>query len=75
MKFKSQKGLAAKVLKIGVNRVWFDPFRLEDIKQAITRADIKELVKDKAIKRKLIAKKAKKKIRKRKGKGRTKKKS
>ncbi len=36
-------------MKVGLNRVWFDPNRLEEIKEAITKADIRSLVKDRAI--------------------------
>ncbi|MBI2208687.1 50S ribosomal protein L19e [Candidatus Woesearchaeota archaeon] len=54
MKVKIQKRLAAQVLKCSESNVWLDPSRLEEIKEAITKADIKSLIKDKAI----IAKKA-----------------
>jgi len=50
MKLKNQKRIAAKVLKSGKNRVRFDPERLADVKEAITRADIRALVIDNAIK-------------------------
>ena len=46
---KIQKRLAARVLKCSESNVWLDPGRLEEIKEAITKADIKSLVKDKAI--------------------------
>ena len=49
MRLKTQKNLASRVLKVGVSRVWFDPLRMEDIKQAITRADIEDLVKERII--------------------------
>jgi len=45
----SKKRLASHILKVGENRVWFDKSRLDEIKEAITRADIKGLIKDKAI--------------------------
>ena len=41
MNLKLQKELARKVLKVGKDRVWIDPDHLEEIKEAITRADIK----------------------------------
>ncbi len=44
-----QRRLAASILKVGLNRVKFDPSRLDEIKEAITRKDIEELIKDKAI--------------------------
>ena len=49
MELKIQKKLASKVLNVGLNKIWFDPLRLEDVEQAITRADILDLIKDKAI--------------------------
>ncbi|MEM4152940.1 MAG: 50S ribosomal protein L19e [Candidatus Pacearchaeota archaeon] len=47
-----QKRLAASVLKVGMNKVWFDPTRINEIKEAITRADIETLIRDGAIKKK-----------------------
>ena len=41
---RAQKRLAADVMDVGKNRVWFDPAAQEDIADAITRADIRELV-------------------------------
>ncbi len=49
-----QKRIAASILKIGQNRVWFDPFRINDIREAITKEDIRVLIKEKAIKRKPV---------------------
>jgi large subunit ribosomal protein L19e len=40
----AQKRLAADVLDVGENRVWFDPEAQGDIAEAITREDIRELV-------------------------------
>lgn len=51
MKLKTQKKLASGVLKISRKRVSFDPERLEDIKEAITKTDIRGLISDDAIKR------------------------
>jgi large subunit ribosomal protein L19e len=39
-----QKRLAAKVLKVGVNRVWIDPTKREDVEKAITKWDIRRLI-------------------------------
>ena len=39
-----QRRLAARLLKCGENRVRFDPDRLEDIKEAITKTDIRLLI-------------------------------
>jgi large subunit ribosomal protein L19e len=46
----SQKRIVAAILKCGVNRVWFDPDRLSDIENAISREDLRGLVTDGAIK-------------------------
>jgi len=40
----AQRRLAADVLDVGENRVWFDPDAQGDIAEAITRADVRELV-------------------------------
>ncbi|MCX8194180.1 MAG: 50S ribosomal protein L19e [Candidatus Pacearchaeota archaeon] len=47
-----QKRLAAKVLKVGLNKVWFDPDGIDEIKEAITKADIEALIKEGIIKKK-----------------------
>ena len=46
----SQRRIAASILKCGVNRVWFDPERLTDIENAISREDLRGLITDGAIK-------------------------
>jgi len=46
----SQKRIAAGILKIGLDRVWFDPARLSDIKEAITKQDLRALIRDGGIK-------------------------
>ena len=40
----AQRRLAADVLDVGENRVWFDPEEQGEITEAITRADVRELV-------------------------------
>lgn len=40
----AQKRLAADVLDVGENKVWFDPNAQADIAEAITRDEIRELV-------------------------------
>jgi large subunit ribosomal protein L19e len=45
-----QKIIASKVLKCGVSRVWIDPARTSDVKDAITTEDIRRLIKDGIIK-------------------------
>lgn len=44
MKLSSQKRLAGQLLKVGTTRVWFDNFKLPEIKEAITKADIRNLI-------------------------------
>jgi large subunit ribosomal protein L19e len=41
---KSQRRLAAQILKVGQNRVWIDPERIEDVDVAITREEVKKLI-------------------------------
>ena len=41
---RAQRRLAADVLDVGENRVWFDPDEQGEIADAITREDIRELV-------------------------------
>lgn len=50
MKLSTQRRLAAKILKVGVNRVWVDPTRIADVSTAITREDIQRLIHDGVIK-------------------------
>jgi large subunit ribosomal protein L19e len=49
---KTQKRMAAEILNAGTNKVWFDPSRILEIKEAITKQDIIDLIKDKCIKKK-----------------------
>jgi len=46
----SQKRIVASILKCGVNRVWFDPERLSDIENAISREDLRKLVSEGVVK-------------------------
>ena len=50
MSLKSQRRLAAEILKIGENRVWIDPERIVDVEVAITREEIRKLIHEGAIK-------------------------
>ncbi|MFQ3293246.1 MAG: large subunit ribosomal protein L19e [Halobacteriales archaeon] len=43
---RAQRRLAADVLDVGKNRVWFDPESQGEIAEAITREDIRDLVDD-----------------------------
>ncbi len=49
MRLTSQRRVAAQLLKCGENRVWFDPARLSEVKEAITKADVRKLINDLAI--------------------------
>ena len=44
MSLKSQRRLAAQLMKVGANRVWIDPNRIEDVEVAITRSEIRRLI-------------------------------
>jgi len=45
----SQRRLAAQILKVGQNRVWINPERMDDVEGAITREEIKKLIHEKTI--------------------------
>ena len=44
MSLRSQRRLAAEILKVGEGRVWIDPDRIEDVEAAITREEIRKLI-------------------------------
>lgn len=44
MDLKNQKRMAAEILGCGISRVWIDPNRIEDVAEAITRADIRTAI-------------------------------
>jgi large subunit ribosomal protein L19e len=46
---KSQRRLAAQILKIGRNRVWINPERMGDVEGAITREEVRKLIHEKII--------------------------
>ena len=46
---RNQRRLAAQIMKVGQNRVWIDPQRIDDVEAAITREEVKKLVHEKAI--------------------------
>ena len=52
MDLKNQKRMAAEILKCGVNRVWLDPEKIEEIAECITRADIRTAIASGTIKAK-----------------------
>jgi large subunit ribosomal protein L19e len=73
MKLNKQKKLAAKVFKRGIKRIKFNPEKLSEIKEAITRSDIRSLKISKAIKptqKKSVSRSKARKILKQKRKGR-----
>jgi large subunit ribosomal protein L19e len=41
----NQRRVAATLLKCGINRVWIDPNRTEDVAYAVTRDDVRNLIK------------------------------
>ncbi|MCD6529914.1 50S ribosomal protein L19e [Candidatus Bathyarchaeota archaeon] len=49
MNLRSQRRLAAEILKVGESRIWIDPERVEDVELAITREEIRKLIHEKAI--------------------------
>jgi large subunit ribosomal protein L19e len=51
MDLKSQKNIAARLLKCGKSRIWIDPVRIGDVSEAITSADIRRLIGEGAIKK------------------------
>ena len=51
-KLKTQRRIASNVLNVGESRVWLDPSKFKDIKEAITRADIEGLISKGIIKKK-----------------------
>lgn len=50
MSLKSQRRLAAEILKVGENRVWIDPERIDYVEAAITREEIRKLIHEKVVK-------------------------
>lgn len=47
---KSQRRLAAEILKVGEHRVWIDPERVDEVEIAITRQEIRKLIHESKIK-------------------------
>jgi len=46
MSLKTQRKIAARILGVGVNRIWVNPERIEDVEAAVTGKDIRRLIKD-----------------------------
>lgn len=49
MNVRNQKETIAKLFKVGIYRVKFDPQKIPEIKEAITKSDLRSLVSSKAI--------------------------
>ena len=52
MNLKSQKRLAASIMKVGKTRVKINPKRIEDVNEALTKDDVRALISDNAITKK-----------------------
>jgi large subunit ribosomal protein L19e len=52
MNLTPQKKIAAKILDVGVKRVWIDPNVEEDLSLALTRDDVRKLISDRVIRKK-----------------------
>ena len=50
MNLTNQRRLAASLLEVGLNRVWIDPAKTEDVEGAITRDEIRKLIREGTIK-------------------------
>jgi large subunit ribosomal protein L19e len=46
--------MAAKILKVGENRVWIDPENIDNVSMAIRKEDIRALIKNKTIRAKEV---------------------
>jgi large subunit ribosomal protein L19e len=47
---KSQRRLAAQIMKVGQNRVWINPEKIDEAETAITREEIRKLIHEGAMK-------------------------
>jgi large subunit ribosomal protein L19e len=50
LNLKSQRRLAAEILKVGESRVWIDPERIDYVETAITREEVRKLIHEKVVK-------------------------
>jgi large subunit ribosomal protein L19e len=50
MNLRTQRQLAANVLKCGVHRVWIDPEKSDEVSMAITRGEIRKFINEDIIK-------------------------
>ena len=44
MNIRNKRLMVSKILKVGLGRIWFDPSRSNEIKEAITRDDLRKLI-------------------------------
>lgn len=49
MKLTQIKKIAAKILKTGQTKIWINPEKTKEVKEAMTKEDIKKLIKEKII--------------------------
>jgi|SRR3989344_2609958 len=61
---RTQRRIAAQVLKVGAGKIWFDPDKLPEIREAITKSDIRSLIRFKTIRVKKIPEQSKARTRK-----------
>jgi large subunit ribosomal protein L19e len=52
MKLTTQKRIASQILKVGKNKIYLDPAKINEIKEAITKSDIRGLINSKIIRTK-----------------------
>ncbi|MAF51114.1 MAG: 50S ribosomal protein L19e [Nanoarchaeota archaeon] len=52
MNLRTQKRIAADILKVGINRVKFDSEKANEIKEAITKSDMRSLIKEGVVSKK-----------------------
>ena len=45
----NQRRLASRIMKVGKNRVWINPQKIEDVESAITREEVRKLVHEQVI--------------------------
>ncbi len=45
----SQRRIAARILKVGENRVWIDPEALDEVEKALTGEEIKKLIEERKV--------------------------
>jgi large subunit ribosomal protein L19e len=46
LSLRTQRRLASHIMKVGENRVWIDPTRIDDVAMAIRREDMQKLIKE-----------------------------